>query len=57
MADPLRPVSVLLVEDEAGDILLMRQTLAGEPIPISIHVAMDGRKLSICSPLDILNRM
>lgn len=42
MTDPLRPVSVLLVEDEAGDILLMRQTLAGEPIPISIHVAMDG---------------
>jgi CheY-like chemotaxis protein len=35
---------VLLVEDEAGDILLMRQTLAGEPIPISIHVAVDGKQ-------------
>src|SRR5215469_10321325 len=44
MTDPLRPVSVLLVEDEAGDILLMRQTLAGEPIPISIHVAVDGKQ-------------
>jgi len=32
------------VEDEAGDILLMRQTLAGEPIPISIHVAVDGKQ-------------
>lgn len=42
--NPLRPVNVLLVEDEAGDILLMRQTLAGEPIPISIHVAVDGKQ-------------
>ena len=30
------------MDDEAGDILLMKQALACEPIPISIHVAMDG---------------
>jgi len=37
-------VEVLLVEDNAGDILLMRQTLAREPFPISIHVAVDGKQ-------------
>jgi CheY-like chemotaxis protein len=41
---PLRPVQILLVEDKAGDILLMRQALAGERIPISIHVAVDGEQ-------------
>jgi CheY-like chemotaxis protein len=40
----LEPVQVLLVEDEAGDILLIRQTLADEAIPISLRVAMDGRQ-------------
>jgi len=39
-----KPVEVLLVEDNAGDILLMRQTLAREPFPISIHVAVDGKQ-------------
>jgi CheY-like chemotaxis protein len=41
---PLRPVEILLVEDQAGDILLMRQALAGERIPTSIHVAVDGEQ-------------
>jgi CheY-like chemotaxis protein len=40
----IKPVEVLLVEDQAGDILLMRQALAAEPIPISIHVAIDGKQ-------------
>jgi CheY-like chemotaxis protein len=40
----MKPVEVLLVEDNAGDILLMRQTLAREPFPISIHVAVDGKQ-------------
>jgi CheY-like chemotaxis protein len=38
----MKPTEVLIVDDEAGDILLMKQALAREPIPISIHVAMDG---------------
>src|SRR5579871_2669961 len=38
------PVEVLLVDDEAGHILLMRQALAAEPIPISIRVAVDGKQ-------------
>jgi DNA-binding response OmpR family regulator len=41
---PLRPVESLLFEDQAGDILLMRQALAGERIPTSIHVAVDGEQ-------------
>ena len=36
----LTPIEVLVIEDEAGDILLMKQALAREPIPISIHVAV-----------------
>jgi DNA-binding response OmpR family regulator len=40
----LKPVELLLVEDNAGDILLIRQTLAAESFPISIHVAMDGKQ-------------
>ena len=37
----MRP-EVLLVEDNAGDILLMRQAIAKEPYPVSIRVALDG---------------
>ena len=36
-----KPVEVLLVEDNAGDILLIRQALANEPFPISVPVAED----------------
>src|SRR5579883_473265 len=39
-----RPIEVLVIDDESGDILLMRQSLAREPIPISIHVAVDGKQ-------------
>ena len=38
----LKPLEVLLVEDNVGDIMLMRQSLAREPVPISVHVAIDG---------------
>jgi CheY-like chemotaxis protein len=40
----VKPVELLLVEDHAGDILLIRQALAGENFPISIHVAVDGKQ-------------
>jgi CheY-like chemotaxis protein len=40
----MRPVEVLVVEDNAGDILLMKQALARESFPISIRVALDGKQ-------------
>src|SRR5215469_13377991 len=39
-----KPIEVLLVEDNAGDILMVKQALAGERYPISIHVAIDGKQ-------------
>ena len=38
----VRPIEVLVIEDEPGDILLMKQALAREPVPISMRVAVDG---------------
>ena len=40
----LKPLRVLLIEDTPGDILLIRQVLADEPIPINIRVAVDGKQ-------------
>jgi len=39
-----KPLEVLLIEDNAGDILLIHQVLAGERFPVSIHVAVDGKQ-------------
>ncbi len=39
-----KPIELLLVEDNAGDILLIRLALASESFPISIHVAADGKQ-------------
>jgi CheY-like chemotaxis protein len=39
-----KPIELLLVEDSAGDIMLIRQVLSREPVPISIHVAVDGKQ-------------
>ncbi|HUJ50568.1 MAG TPA: response regulator [Bryobacteraceae bacterium] len=39
-----KPIEILLVEDNAGDVLLVRQALAAEQFPINIHVAMDGKQ-------------
>jgi CheY-like chemotaxis protein len=44
MADPPRPISVLLVEDNPGDVLMVRQALAGVGVPITIRVAVDGKQ-------------
>jgi len=38
--EPVR--HVFLVEDNAGDILLIRQILEAQAIPIRLHVARDG---------------
>jgi DNA-binding NtrC family response regulator len=40
----MKPVEVLLVEDNAGDTLLIQQTLAEGPIPVRLHVARDGEQ-------------
>ena len=42
MTDPPRPISVLLVDDSPGDVLMIRQALAGGSIPIRVRVALDG---------------
>jgi CheY-like chemotaxis protein len=39
-----KPIELLLVEDSAGDIMLIRQVLSREPVPISIRVAVDGKQ-------------
>jgi CheY-like chemotaxis protein len=39
-----KPIEVLVVEDNAGDILLIKRALAHERFPISIHVAVDGNQ-------------
>jgi len=40
----IKPVEILLIEDNAGDILMVRQALADEQFPINLHVAMDGKQ-------------
>jgi hypothetical protein len=40
----MKPVEVMLVEDNAGDILMVKQALASERYPVSIHVAVDGKQ-------------
>jgi CheY-like chemotaxis protein len=39
-----KPVEVLLVEDNAGDILMVKQAVAKERYPVSIRVAVDGEQ-------------
>jgi len=39
-----KPVEILLVEDNAGDVLLVRQALADERFPINLHIAVDGKQ-------------
>ncbi len=38
------PSEVLLVEDNAGDALLIGQALAECPVPIHLHIARDGEQ-------------
>lgn len=40
----VKPLEVLLVEDNPGDILLIRQVLENEPWPINLRVAVDGKQ-------------
>ena len=38
----MKPIEVLLVEDNAADAFLVRQGLAASPIPVKLHIAQDG---------------
>lgn len=40
----MKPIEVLVVDDNIGDIFLIQQALADEPHPINIRVAPDGRR-------------
>ena len=33
---------IFVIEDNAGDVLLIRQILQQQPIPVRVHVARDG---------------
>jgi CheY-like chemotaxis protein len=40
----MRPIEVLLVEDNTGDAMLIRQALYGSPVPFHLHTARDGEQ-------------
>jgi chemotaxis family two-component system response regulator Rcp1 len=40
----MEPAHILLVEDSAGDTLLVQQALDSCPIPLKLHVARDGQQ-------------
>ena len=40
----MNPIQVLVVEDQAGEIRLMKQALEREAVPISVHVAVDAEQ-------------
>src|SRR5260370_17275411 len=40
----MNPSEVLLVEDNAGDALLIGQALAEYPTPVHLHIARDGEQ-------------
>jgi CheY-like chemotaxis protein len=40
----MKPVEVLLIEDNAGDTLLIGQILAECQLPVKLHVARDGEQ-------------
>lgn len=45
---------ILVVEDSAGDTLLIQQALASCPIPLKLHVARDGEQaLQMLASLDV----
>jgi CheY-like chemotaxis protein len=40
----MQAVDVLLVEDNAGDAMLIRQALYECPVPVHLHIARDGEQ-------------
>jgi CheY-like chemotaxis protein len=43
-ANDMQTVDVLLVEDNTGDAMLIRQALYGCPVPVHLHIAIDGEQ-------------
>lgn len=39
-----KPVAVLVVNDNPGEVLLIRHILAREPFPVRVHAAVDGEQ-------------
>jgi DNA-binding response OmpR family regulator len=37
-------IEILLIEDNAGDVVLIRQSLADFPVRVNLHVARDGEQ-------------
>ena len=42
MTDPLRPIDILLVEDDPGDVLMTREAFEHHKIRNTLHVVSDG---------------
>jgi CheY-like chemotaxis protein len=42
MTEPLRPIEILLVEDDPGDVLMTQEALEHHKIRNALHVARDG---------------
>ncbi len=40
----MQRVEILLVEDNAGDAVLIRQILAEASVPVNLHIARDGEQ-------------
>jgi DNA-binding response OmpR family regulator len=40
----MKKMEILLVEDNAGDALLIRQIVADASIPVNLHIVMDGEQ-------------
>jgi CheY-like chemotaxis protein len=40
----MEAMEILLVEDNAGDAVLIRQILADAPVPVNLHIARDGEQ-------------
>ena len=49
----MQRMEILLVEDSAGDAVLIRQILADASVPVNLHIARDGEQaLSMLSDSD-----
>src|ERR1700691_5068553 len=40
----MEKMEILLVEDNAGDAVLIRQVLADASVPVNLHIVRDGEK-------------
>lgn len=51
----MEKVEILLVEDNAGDAVLIRQILADASVPVNLHIVRDGEQaLTMLSDADFI---